>query len=281
MPAISNNTMPDPATAPLLSPENEEDVATESSPLLSDHEDRNDETQEQEPSQPKPSSWFRWPGSGKARKTGKVSSSKWRWPSIVAIVLLAILVILVMVLGFVVPPAVKMYAEHAAILEPTSLSVESITADGVRARIQANFRLDASRVSEDSSRRIGKVVTAIAGKLGTEETQLRVYLPTYDNALLGTAVVPPFTIHVANGRNNALDFVTDLTAGDAEYIRKIANDWLDGRLDRLEVAGKAAIHLKSGIFSLGTHDVKESMVFEGQSLYRSFAAVYFGEKTIL
>jgi hypothetical protein len=185
------------------------------------------------------------------------------------------------VLGFVAPPAVKSYVENAAVLEPTGLKIESITPDGIRARIQANFRLDGSRVSDANARRLGKATTGIMRKLATEETQLHVYLPNYDNVLLGSAVVPPLTIDIVEGHNNPLDFVTDLNPGDAEHVRKVANDWLDGNLDYLKVTGKAAIQLKSGIFPLGTHDVVESMVFEGQALYRSFAAVYFGEKTIL
>jgi len=38
--------------------------------------------------------------------------------------------------------------------------------------------------------------------------------------------------------------------------------------------------LKSGLISLGTQSISESLVFEGQSLYRSFSSLYFGEKTL-
>lgn len=194
---------------------------------------------------------------------------------------LAILVVLIILLGFLVPPAVKDYAENAAVLEPTNLAIESITSDGVRARIQANVRLDGSRVDSANSRRIGRAATGLMRKLETGETTVKVYLPDYDDALLGTAVIPSFVVDIVDGHNNELDFVTDLSAGDAENIRKIANDWLEGNLKQLRVVGKTKIHLKSGIFPLGTHDLAEAMVFEGQSLYRSFASLYFGEKTLL
>jgi len=184
------------------------------------------------------------------------------------------------VLGFIVPPAVKQYAETAAVLEPTSLSLESLTADGVRARIQANFRLDGARVTDDNARRIGRLATGIMRHLGTEETRLYVRLPNYDNALLGSAIVPPLSLDLVDGHNNQLDFVADVTPGDAELMRKIVNEWLDGKLDQLKVNGAASLSLKSGILPLGTHDVVETMVFEGQSLYRTFAALYFGQKTI-
>lgn len=196
-------------------------------------------------------------------------------------VVLAVVIVIVMVGGFMVPPAVKTYVENAAVLEPTSLSIESITPDGVRARVEANIRLDGARVEDVNARRIGKFVTGIMRKLETEATKVSVHLPRYDNALLGKADLPPLTIDIREGHTNKLDFITDLSPGEAEHIRNIANDWLSGKLDHLKLTGSADIHLKSGIFPLGTHNVVESMVFEGQSLYRSFAALYFGEKTIL
>jgi hypothetical protein len=192
-----------------------------------------------------------------------------------------ILVVAVTICGFLMPDAVKLYAENAAVLEPTSLSVESITSDGVRARIQAKFRLDGSRVENVNARRIGRFATGLMRKIGTEETRVNVYLPHYNNSLLGSAVVPPLTIDIVDGHSTEMDFVTDLAPGDAETIRQIANNWLEGKLNQLKLTGSTSISLKSGIIPLGAHDVVESMVFEGQSLYRSFAALYFGEKLIL
>ncbi|GJD01771.1 pre-rrna processing protein [Colletotrichum higginsianum] len=182
---------------------------------------------------------------------------------------------------FFVPSAVQEYAKQAAVVEPTNLALESITTDGVRARVQANFRLDGSRVQDTTSRRIGKITTWIVRQLGTEKTKVGVYLPEFDGALLGTAVVPPLTVSIVDGQTTAIDFIAELSPGDAEAYRKIANEWLDGKLDQLKVLGKAEIPLRSGIFPLGTHPVSEVLVFEGQSLYRSFASLYFGEKALL
>lgn len=258
--------------SPLLAESNRENRPVESSefaPLLSNQdteaEYQSEETQQQEEasSQPKSS-----PTRG------------WRWPSIIAGIILAGLIVAVLLCGFLLPGAVKVYAENAAVLEPRSLSVESITNDGVKARIQAEFRLDGSRVSNQDARRIGRVTTSIMRKLSTEEAHVKVYAPHYDNALVGSVAVPPLTIDIVDGHSTVLDFVTDLVPGEANNIRTIANSWLDGKLDELKLTGTTAITLKSGIIPLGTHDVVESMVFEGRSLYRSFAAVYFGEKSI-
>ena len=264
--------------SPLLGQPDQREGASESAPLLGEQQDQPSESNQTGTERRRSSAWVLWPP---FTQSSSKPSRKLRWPSIIAGIILAILVIVALVLGFLLPGAVKQYAEQAAVIEPTSLSVESITADGVRARIQANFRLDGSRVDDANARRLGRLATGIMRELGTEETELTVHLPGYGNSLLGSARVPPLTIDIVDGHNTAMDFVTDLIPGDAEHIRKIANDWLEGKLDRIKVTGSAAIRLKSGIFPLGTHDVAESMVFEGQALYRSFAALYFGEKMIL
>ncbi|KAL7937454.1 hypothetical protein V8C35DRAFT_292569 [Trichoderma chlorosporum] len=237
-------------TSPLLSSESEHRPVTESSPLLSDadhHESEEDE-------------------SDSLNRSPSKSESRLRWPSIIAIAVLAALTVVVMVLGFLVPPAVKSYAENAAVLEPTGLSLESLTPDGVRARIQASFKLDGSRVKDDTARRLGRLATSIVRKLDTEETKVRVHLPNYENALLGSAVVPPLSINLVDGQTTVLDFVADLSPGDAESLRQIANDWLDGKLQQVKVTGSAALSLKTGILPLGTHDIVESMVFEAKQI---------------
>lgn len=196
-------------------------------------------------------------------------------------ILLALVSIAIILVAFFVPAAVEEYAKEAAVLEPTNLSLESITTNGVRARIQANFRLDGTRVRNDHVRRIGKASTWLVRQLGTEETKVNVYLTEYDNVLLGTAGVPPMVINLVEGQTTAIDFVAELTPGNADGIRMIANEWLEGRLDVLRIKGEADIQLKSGIIPLGTHTISESLTFEGQYLYRSFASLYFGEKTLL
>lgn len=218
-----------------------------------------------------------------ATSTASIKSSKAksiRWPSVIAMIVLASLALAVMVIAFFVPAVIEEYAKQATVIEPTNLSLVSITSDGVRARIQANFRLDAQRVGNEHIRRVGKAATWLVGELGTEETKINVYLPEYDNVLLGTAGVPPLTVRIADGHNNAVDFVADLVPGDAEGIRAIANEWLEGKLDIVRIRGQADIQLKAGIIPLGTHSVVESLTFEGQSLYRSFASLYFGEKSL-
>ncbi|KAL1887346.1 hypothetical protein Sste5346_010285 [Sporothrix stenoceras] len=189
-----------------------------------------------------------------------------RWPSIVAILILGLASVSIIVLAYFVPAAVEEYAKRGVVIEPTNLSLESITTDGVRARIQANFRLDGSRVKNDQVRRIGQTATWIIRKLGTEQTTLSVYLPDLSNVLLGSAQIPPLVIDLVDGHTTAIDFVADLVPGDAEGIRSIANQWLEGRLGSVRLRGKADIALKTGLIPLGTHTVSESLVFEANQL---------------
>lgn len=264
--------------SPLL-PADRENATDETSPLLQNepHDHAENEETGDATTQSKFKSWLPWT---RSTKTGTKQKGTWRWPSIIAMAILAILIILIIILGFLIPPTVQKYAENAAVLEPTNLSIESINLDGVRARVQANVRLDGSRVDDNKARRIGRFVTGIMRKLETKEAKVNVYLPDYDNALFGSAILPPLVIDIVDGHTTEMDFVTDLSPGDAENIRKIANDWLKGDLKQLKLMGKTNVDIKSGIFPLGTHEVVESLIFEGQSLYRSFASLYFGEKTL-
>jgi hypothetical protein len=259
--------MPTDETEPLVSPTREEEDPTESSPLLNradddQHADVRGHDGDSEPSsQPQSRGWSFWPTRNKSS-----TKSSWRWPSIIAMIVLGIIVVLIIVLGFLVPPAVKEYAEKAAVVEPTNLSIENITSDGIRARFRANVYLDGSRVDNKNSRRIGKAVTGIMRKLETKETTVNVYLPDYADALAGTAVIPPLVVDIVNGHTNELDFVAEVNPGNVEHIRKIANDWLDGNLNKLKVVGKTKVHLQSGVFPLGSHDVAESLVFEANEI---------------
>ena len=123
--------------------------------------------------------------------------------------------------------------------------------------------MDASRVHKKSVRDLGRVGTGIARAAETKRSKVEVVLPEYGNVVLGTADVPPLVVDIRNGHVTHLDFVTDLTAGDVAGIRRIARDWLDGRLNHLRVQGKADVGLKSGIFGFGTQTITKDMVFKG------------------
>lgn len=187
-----------------------------------------------------------------------------RWTTILAVTILILVVMVILALGFAAPAVVEEYSKEAIVFEPTNLSIDSFTPGGVRARIQGDFTLDASRVHKKAVRDLGRAGTWIARAVESKPSKVEVVLPEYGDVLMGTAEIPPIVVNIRNGHINHLDFVADLTAGDVDGIRRIATDWIHGRLNRLRVKGTAKVPLKSGIFSLGTQTVSEYMVFEGK-----------------
>jgi len=216
-----------------------------------------------------------------ARGSTNSQKTRRRWPTIVAVTILGVGVIAIILGAFFAPAIVEEYAKESIVIEPKSLSINEITPTGVSARVQAIFRLDASKVKNKHVRNVGRFGTWLARKVETEKSTVEVYLPEYGNILIGTAAVPPITVDIRNGHTTTVDFLADLKPGDMDGIRRMANDWLDGRLHKVRVLGKANVSLKSGLIHLGTQTIAESLVFEGQSLYNSFASFYFGEKSLV
>jgi hypothetical protein len=212
------------------------------------------------------------------RRGSTIFTKERRWPTIVAVTVLGVAIIGIVMTAFFAPAVVEEYARESLVIEPTNLSIHNFTSTGVTARVQAHFRMDASRVKNNAVRNVGRFGTWIARQVESEESRVEVYLPEYDNILIGTANVPRIVVDIRNGYTTAIDFLTALEPGDLDGIRRVANDWLEGRLDQVRVVGKADVGLKSGLFPLGSQTIIESLVFEGQSLYRSFASLYLGEK---
>ncbi|KAF2013776.1 hypothetical protein BU24DRAFT_394790 [Aaosphaeria arxii CBS 175.79] len=198
-------------------------------------------------------------------KEGKFSSWKKRWPSIVALVLLCIAVILIM-LGFLATEGVEEYAMQAADFKPTKLSLGSLTHTGAKIHVEGDFRMDASKVEKSSVRNLGRFGTWIAHEVESGPTDVDVYLPEYGNVLLGTARIPGIKVNVRNGKTTHVSFDADVEPGSLEGIRNIANDWIDGRLGQIRVKGKAEVPLKSGLIRLGKQTIEKFMIFQGNDV---------------
>jgi hypothetical protein len=284
--------MADGSTSPLLgasgpsssrrTPSQRSHRSEESTPLLSDTNTTprydGEEEEDNEISSSPAAASLRSLQNGRVSPVPASSKGGVRWPTIVAVSVLGALVIAIMAGAFFSPAIAEEYAKQSLVIEPTSLSIETFTPTGVQARIQADFKLDASRVKNDAVRNLGRFGTWIAREVESKESKVEVYLPEYGNLLVGTAIVPPVVVNIRNGQITHVNFIADLLPGDMTGIRGVVNDWLDGRLGQLRVQGKGDVSLKSGIFPLGTQSISESLVFEGQSLYQTFASVYFGEK---
>ncbi|KAK4551985.1 hypothetical protein LTR86_010777 [Recurvomyces mirabilis] len=194
-------------------------------------------------------------------KTGKR-----RWPSLIALAGLCGLVILIIVFAFLAPSTVEEYARQAIVFDATSLSIDGFTSTGVRARIQGDFMMDARRVQRKPVRDLGKFFTYIAREAESGESEVEVSLPEYGNVVLGTAVVPGIKVDLRNGHRTHVDVLSDLQPGDVEGIRRIANDWIEGRLGQLRVLGKAKVPVKSGLISLGKQAIQQEHLFANKDI---------------
>ena len=189
-----------------------------------------------------------------------------RWPTVVALVVLTIAVLVILGLGFAAPAAMEEYAREAVVFEPTDLSIDSFTSTGVVARVQGNFKIDGSKVRKKSVRDLGRAGTWIAKAVESKETHIEVYLPEYGDVLLGIAEIPPITVCIRDGAVTYLDFLASLSAGNVDGIKNVAQDWIKGSISKLSIRGDAEIPLKSGIFGLGTQHLSETFVFAGRCL---------------
>jgi hypothetical protein len=168
-----------------------------------------------------------------------------------------------MLLGFFVPEVMEEYAMQAKEFELKSVSLPDFTSTGAQARVQGTFQMNAGRVKRKSIRDLGVFGTWIAREVRTEESEVTVSLPEYGGIVLGTATLPSIKVSIRNGQKTDIDFLAHLVPGDHDGIRKIADDWISGRLGQLRVQGNADVKLRSGILSLGKTIISQSMVFGG------------------
>ncbi|KAJ5172436.1 hypothetical protein N7492_005029 [Penicillium capsulatum] len=200
------------------------------------------------------------PGSS-CKKTGRV-----RWPTVLSLALLTTSILAILLFAFAAPAVIKEYAQEAAVFEPTALSIDSTTSNGVRARVQGDFVMDSNRVKGKSIRTFGRFATWISREIDTGDSDVEVYLPEYGNILVGNAALPSIKVNIRNGHHTKIDFLTDLTPGDLKGIHGVAMDWIEGRLGRLSVKGKATLHLKAGLINLGTQILTDTFTFEENDL---------------
>lgn len=253
----ARSSSPDHATRP-DHPRRSFELSSESTPLLHRRDD-DVAIYGTERRTSRPSSIASHTEEGAIKKRSRV-----RWPTVISLALLTTGVLAILVFAFAAPAVVREYAQEAAIFEPRALSIDSTTPDGVRARVQGDFVMDAGRVKNKSLRDFGRFMTWIAREVETGESDVDVYLPEYGNVLIGNAAVPSIKVNIRNGHRNQVDFLTDLTAGDIKGIYSIARDWIEGRLGRLSIKGRATLHLKSGLIRLGTQILTDTITFEGE-----------------
>ena len=237
---------------------------TEQTPLLSQEDrDEHQRPDDEDESTPATRSLLRSLSGGSDKSgSGKVALWRKRWPSILALVLLCLLVIFIM-LGFLAKESIEEYSMQAADFKPTKLSMDGLTDHGAKVHIQGDFTMNASKVKKQSVRNLGRFGTWIAHEAETGPFDADVYLPEYGNVLIGTAKIPGVKVNIRNGHTTRVSFIATVQPGSPDGIRNVANDWIDGRLGQIRLKAKAQVPLKSGLINIGKQLVEQSIVFQG------------------
>lgn len=158
--------------------------------------------------------------------------------------------VLALIFGFATPSAVEQYVKEAMQFEADNVSIENFTDTGIQARIQGTVWLDASQVHSKPTRDLGRFATFIAKEIELGETLVKVYLPGYDDAYLGSAMMPSTKINIRNGHYNWIDKIVSLEPGSPDGIRRVAQDFMDHKLKELRVKAVVDVPVKSGLVSL-------------------------------
>lgn len=258
-----------PATASLLqlAASQKSRRATEQTPLLAS-DDSSEYEQEDVEQTPATASLLRSLSGSRPSRSGKAKVPAWkqRWPSILALVVLVVVVVSIM-LGILATQDLEEYAMQAADFQPTKLSLDGLTDHGAKVHIQGDFRMDASRVHKKSVRNIGRFGTWIAREVEAGPMDVNVFLPDYGNVLIGKAKVPSIKLNIRNGHTTHVSFTTNLEPGSPDGIRNVANDWIEGRLGQIRLRGRAEVPLRSGLISIGKQIVEQAMVVKGKSSF--------------
>lgn len=168
--------------------------------------------------------------------------------------------------GLAIPSVIEEYAKEGVVFEPTKLTIDSFTSFGVRARIQGDFYMDASKVEHKATRDLGRFGTWIAREVESKKSTVDVFLPDYSNVLLGSATVPPMKLNIRNHHHNHVDFIADLEPGDVDGIRRIAKDFLDQKIESLKVKAIAQVSVRSGLINVGRQTITQFLTLQGHDV---------------
>ncbi|KAF9693500.1 hypothetical protein EKO04_008295 [Ascochyta lentis] len=233
---------------------------TEQTPLLANHDHDNHDDNDNNDNDRTPAQTRLLRSLSASSATGKAPVWRRRWPSILALVVLCLVVVAIM-LGFLASEGIEDYAMQAADFNPTNLALDGLTDHGARIHIEGDFTMHAARVKKQSVRNIGRLGTWFAREAETGPMDADVYLPEYGDVLLGSAKMPGVKVNIRNGHTTHISLIAVVEPGSPEGIRSVAHDYLDGRLHHIRLRAKAHVPVRSGLIKLGVQTVERSMVF--------------------
>ncbi|EPQ62508.1 Bgt-863 [Blumeria graminis f. sp. tritici] len=189
-----------------------------------------------------------------------------RWPSISSIIFLGLLMLTIMLSAYILPAALQIYAKEAIVIEPIRISLESITETGLESRIQANVRVEAARVQNPYTRKIGIICSWLLMQVGTQEARVDLYLAGYNGLPVSNLVIPGLKMDVRNGHSKLLDFKAHLSIRNPQSLKLFAGDWIRGKIEQIHIIAKTELFFRSGILSLGSQSISQSIFIKGPNI---------------
>ncbi|KAK9454255.1 hypothetical protein V1511DRAFT_420903 [Dipodascopsis uninucleata] len=189
-----------------------------------------------------------------------------KWPAITALVLGFITLITVLAVQIVEVNAPATYVRQALNLNITSISVEDLSREGVKSRVQGEISFDSSKVDDSLTRNLGRFATSIMRKAEVKETYL--YIARVESEsnrkVIGRASIPNIVVDIRDKHVTPIDFVSNVEdIASVQEIAKLVEQYLQGHLQGALFRGDADITIRSGILPLGTHHVSHEVKLTG------------------
>lgn len=198
------------------------------------------------------------------------ASSRRRWPSIVALMLLCLSCMVILAVGFFAPAVGERYAREAVTFEYRNATLVALESDGAAIRVVGDVRVDAKRVQSNTVRNFGRIATWFVRKVSVGAAKVEVFALDWhhDSDLLGTVLTPPMEVGIGNGVVTTVDVVMRARPGSLELIKALVAAYFKADLWRLRVEGRTEVDLHAGLIPLGVQPLREQITFEGRKRHQ-------------
>ncbi|KAK9248658.1 hypothetical protein V1506DRAFT_452476 [Lipomyces tetrasporus] len=192
-----------------------------------------------------------------------------KWPAIIGTLVALCLFISLFAAHLVEVKAPELYAKQALNLNISSVSVENLSSEGLKAHVLGEVSFDSSRVKDRPTRVFGRIATTVMRKAEVKDTYLFIsHVDDNDNVdVFGRASVPNIVVDIRDNHVTPIDFVSTVEdIASAKEIAKLVQEYLQGKLQDAVFRGDADLPLRSGILPLGTHHVSHDVKLQGEQL---------------
>jgi len=165
------------------------------------------------------------------------------------------------------------YARQSIVLNVSSISVEDLYADGLKAHVVGEVSFNSSRVEDKWTRVFGRFATNVMRKAEVKETYMFISRVDEDQKsnIFGRASVPNIIVDIRDDHVTPIDFISEVEdIASVEEMAKLIDEYLEGKLGNAVFRGDADLPLRSGIMPLGTHHVAHEVKLQGEEFFIYF-----------